>query len=69
MDEERFREGGVMLIEANRALIRGSSLLLDGSGPFSFTPGNISAKTNLRRYSDEGFQGEQEHEGLWHERI
>lgn len=55
MDEERFREGGVMLIEANRALIRGSSLLLDGSWPFSFTPGNISAKTNLRRYSDEGF--------------
>lgn len=34
MDEECLRESGVMLIRANRALIRGSSMLPDGSGPY-----------------------------------
>ena len=36
MDEECLRESGVMLIRANRALIRGSSMLPDGFKPFSF---------------------------------
>lgn len=39
MDEECLHESGVMLIRANRALIRGSSMLPDGSEPFLFSTG------------------------------
>ena len=39
MDEECLHESGVMLIRANRALIRGSSMLPDGSEPFLFSNG------------------------------
>lgn len=48
MDEECLRESGVMLIRANRALIRGSSLLLDGSEPFSFQGGRMQAASMLQ---------------------
>ena len=34
MDERFLHESGVMLIRANRALIRGGSMLPDGSGPY-----------------------------------
>lgn len=34
MDEECLHESGVMFIRANRALIRGSCMLPDGSGPY-----------------------------------
>ncbi len=60
MDEECLRESGVMLIRANRALIRGSSLLLDGSEPFSFSrrsdAGSIHVTDNRRKKSDEEIQ-------------
>ena len=60
MDEECLHESGVMLIRANRALIRGSSMLPDGSEPFSFSrrpdAGCIHVTDNRRRKSDEEIQ-------------
>lgn len=47
MDEECLHESGVMFIRANRALICGSSMLPDGSGPYFLPVGAGCGQTSM----------------------